>query len=74
MAGMLYQFTTHSPVRIKAIYDRCWGKKCFGFDVMPVESIENYHGKIIITTLIGVENEVEELKRLGVKNGQIIIL
>jgi hypothetical protein len=74
VAGMLYQFTIHSPVRIKAIYDRCWGKKYFGFDVMPEESINNYYGKIVITTLFGVENDAEQLRGKGVKDEQIIVL
>jgi hypothetical protein len=41
---------------------------------MPAESIKDYDGKIIVTTLLGVENQIEELRRIGVKDEQIMIL
>ncbi len=74
VAGMFYHLALSSPVRIRAIYDHLGGNKCLGLDVMPVESIKHYSGKIVITTLIGVENEVEELRGMGVKDEQVIIL
>jgi len=72
VAGMFYRLALDSQVRIRAIYDHLGGNKCLGLDVMPVESIQHYSGKIVITTLVGVENEVEELRRMGVKLGNII--
>jgi hypothetical protein len=72
VTGMFYHLALSSPVRIRAIYDHLGGNKCLGLDVMPVESIKHYSGKIVLTTLIGVENEVEELRGMGVKVGNII--
>ena len=36
------------------------------FDVMPVETINDYKGKIIVASLIAVDEKIETLKRLGV--------
>jgi isocitrate lyase len=41
---------------------------------MPLELINNYNGKVIIATLVEVEDRVEKLKKMGVEGGKIIIL
>ncbi len=74
VAGMLYYLAPNSSVQIKAVYDCLGGKKYFGFDVMPVEAIKNYNGKIVVATLIEVEKELELLKGMGVREEQIIVL
>jgi hypothetical protein len=41
---------------------------------MPLELINNYNGKVIIATLVEVEDRVEKLKKMGVEGEKIIIL
>jgi len=39
-----------------------------------LELINNYNGKVIIATLVEVEDRVEKLKKMGVEGEKIIIL
>jgi len=71
---MFYHLALHSPVRVRAIYDNLGGNKWMSFDVMPVESIKHYSGKIVITALMGGENEVEKLREMGVEDEQVIVM
>jgi hypothetical protein len=71
---MFCRLAALSSVRIRAIYNHLGDGKGLGLDVMPAESIKDYDGKIIVTTLLGVENQIEELRRIGVKDEQIMIL
>jgi hypothetical protein len=41
---------------------------------MPGESVKDYGGKILVTALFGAESQIEELRRMGVKDEQMIIL
>jgi hypothetical protein len=74
VAEIFYKVTLSSPVKIGAVYDTVDGKKFFNFRVMPMEEIKKHNGKIIIPALVGVEDKVEALKRMGVKSENIIIL
>jgi hypothetical protein len=73
-AGMSYHLALHSPVRVRAIYDHPGGSKWMGLDIMPVESIKHYSGKIVITALMGGENEVEKLREMGVEDEQVMMM
>ena len=73
-AEMFYHLALHSPVRVRAIYDNLGGNKWMSFDVMPVESIKHYSGKIVITALMGEENEVGKLREMGVEDEQVIVM
>jgi len=74
VAQVLYKLTMNSPVKIKAVYDTFNGKKFFNFDVTPVEAMKDYQGKVIVADLVRVEEKVEKLKRVGLRNKNIIIL
>jgi len=36
--------------------------------------MKHYNGKIVIATMVGVEERIEMLKRIGMENKNIIIL
>ena len=74
VAEVFYKFTLNSPIKIKAVYDTLDGKKFFNLNVIPMQAMKHYHGKIVIAALVGVEERVERLKRMGMKNENIIIL
>jgi hypothetical protein len=74
VAEMFCRLAPLSSVRIRAIFNHLGGSKCLGLDVMPGESIKDFEGKILVTTLLGPENQVEELRRMRIKDEQIIIL
>ena len=73
-AEVFYKVTLNSPIKIKAVYDTLDGKKFFNFRVMPMEEMKSYNGKIVVTALVGVEDKVEMLKKMGVTSENIIIL
>lgn len=74
VAEILYKLTFDSSIKIEAVFDGFEGKKFFSFNVMPLESIINYHGKVIIAALVGVEDKVEKLIKVGVEDEKIIVL
>lgn len=74
VAEVLYKLTLNTPVKVNAVYDSLEGKKFFKFNVMPVETIKYYRGKIVVATLLGVEDKIEILKKIGVKDEKIVLL
>ncbi len=74
VAKVLYKLTLSGPVKIDAVYEKLENRSFFNFDVMPVEEIKEYKGKVVVATLAGLEDSVELLKRMGVKNDRIVIL
>ncbi|GBD95396.1 hypothetical protein BMS3Abin06_00264 [bacterium BMS3Abin06] len=74
IAEVLYILSLHAPVKIKAFYDRLGDKKFHKFNVMPLEAIKSYSGKVVIAALVGAEDMVELLKIQGLKRNQIVLL
>jgi hypothetical protein len=74
VAEVFYKVTLNSPVKIRAVYDTLDGKKFFNLRVMPMEEMKSYNGKVVVTALVGVEDKVEMLKKMGVMSENIIIL
>ena len=74
VAEMFCRLAPLSSVRIRAICHHLGDSKWLGFDVMPGESVKDYGGKILVTALFGAESQIEELRRMGVKDEQMIIL
>ena len=74
VAKVFYQVTLNSPLRIRAVYDTLDGKKFFNLNVIPIEEIKNQNGKIVVTALVGAEDKVEMLKKMGVTRENIIVL
>ncbi|MEK7313887.1 MAG: hypothetical protein AAB065_05360, partial [Deltaproteobacteria bacterium] len=61
-------------VKVRAVYDSVPDGRFLAFDVMPVETVNDYEGKIIVASLIAVDEKIETLKRLGVDKGRIVVL
>ena len=73
-ADVLYKLASNSSAKIEAVYDDFGEGKFFIFDIMPVEEIKNYRGKIIITALLNTERRVELLKSMGIEDERILLL
>ncbi|MFZ3072826.1 MAG: hypothetical protein WA162_06260 [Thermodesulfobacteriota bacterium] len=61
-------------VKVRAVYDSVPDAKLLAFDVMPIEAVNGYKGKIIVASLIAADEKIETLKRLGVDKGRIVVL
>jgi len=73
-AEILYALTLHAPVALKNIYDDINGKKFHAFKVLPIETCRSTREKVIITSLVGLEDKMRRLKTFGVSADRIIIL
>lgn len=71
---VLYKLTLDAPVKINAVYDYMGNKKLFDFNVMPLSAIRDYKGKIVVASLVGVEDRVEILKKMGITSDKIVLL
>lgn len=71
---ILYKLTLDTPLRINAIYDNNRREPLFNINVMHVEAIREYNGKIVVASLVGVEEKVERLIKLGVDRERIMLL
>jgi len=74
IAEILYKLTLDAPVKISAVYDGLECKKFFSFNVMYEEAIKGYTGKVVVASLVGLEEKIERLRRLGVDRERIIVL
>jgi len=63
----------NSAIRIEGVYGKDSSRKFMGFKIRPFEALKNYDGNIILT-LEGLENEVMQLKEIGVRGEQIILI
>jgi hypothetical protein len=74
LAEILYAVTFEVPVKIKRIYDDLDGETFHSFKVLPIESCDPNREKLIITSLIGIDDKVRRLKTLGVFPDRIVVL
>ena len=74
IAEILYDLTFEIPVTVKNIYDDSEGKRFHAFEVLPVEACRSANEKLIITSLIGVEEKIRNLKAIGVSLDRIVVL
>lgn len=74
VAGIFHNLITHSPVKIKAVYDDSGDKRWLGFDIISLEGIKGFYGHVVVPNLVGAEKKVELLKGMGLKQEQIIIM
>jgi hypothetical protein len=74
IAEVLYDLTFEVPLRIIAIYDDVEKKRFLRFNVLPIEAMNGGRAKVIIASLVGVEEKVERLRRLGVDRERIVVL
>jgi hypothetical protein len=74
IAEILYDLTFEMPVTVKNIYDDSIRKRFHGFKVLPIEASRTAKEKLIITSLVGVEEKVRRLKTIGVSPERIVVL
>ena len=74
IAEILYDLTFEIPVTVKNIYDDSIGKKFHTFKVLPVEDCRTAKEKLIITSLVGIDERIRRLKTLGVSLDRIVVL
>jgi hypothetical protein len=74
IADIIYDLTFEMPVTVKNIYDDSIRKRFHGFKVLPLEACRTAKEKLIITSLVGVEEKVRRLKTIGVPPDRIVIL
>jgi hypothetical protein len=73
-AEIFYSLTFHTPVAVKNIYDDTNGKKFHALKVLPIKTCGSTQEKVIITSLVGVEDKMRRLKTFGVSADRIVIL
>jgi hypothetical protein len=73
-AEIFYSLTFHTPVAVKNIYDDTNGKKFHALKVLPIETCGSTQERVIITSLVGVEDKIRRLKTFGVSADRIVIL
>ncbi|MDR4498213.1 MAG: glycosyltransferase family 2 protein [Candidatus Scalindua sp.] len=74
VVGILYKLTLSAPIKINLVFDKLEGRSFFGLNVMPIEAVKDYKGKIVVATLVGVDEIVQLLKSMGVDENRIILL
>jgi hypothetical protein len=75
IAKILYILTKKMPLKIPNIYNNSdVGSKYLGFEVLPLQSLRGYSGKIIIASFINVLEKAAELKGIGIEEENIIKL
>jgi len=74
IAEMLYGLTADMSLKIQAVYDDFGDKVYLGFDVQPVSGCVKNTGKIIIAAMVGIDEKIERLMKLGVDRDRIVTL
>lgn len=75
VAEAIYKLTQGKPVKVHAIYSSAAGERKFHhLDILPVEAIKEFNGKIVIGNRDGMERQIEILKRMGVDIERIVVL
>jgi hypothetical protein len=74
VAEIFYDLTFEVPLKIKNIYDDLDGESFHGFRVLPIENCDSNGEKLIITSLVGIDDKVRRLKTLGVSPERIVVL
>ncbi len=61
--------------KISNVYDKSnTGRKYLGFEVLPLQLLNEFDGEIIIASLTGVLEKTAELRQIGIDNDRIIKL
>lgn len=74
IAEILYDLTFEMPVAVKNVYDDSIRKRFHGFKVLPIEASRTAKEKLIITSLVGVDEKVRRLKTIGISPDRIVVL
>jgi hypothetical protein len=71
---VLYHLTLEIPVRVKALGEDCETCKDLKRNELPIEVNIESREKIIVASLINVDERVRRLRELGVDNERIVLL
>lgn len=74
IAEMLYSLAGEVPMKITCFYDDFGNRKFLEFDVLPIEEGAADEGKIVIASVINVEEKIARLMRSGVDRERIAVL
>lgn len=74
IAAILCRLTADVPLKIQSVYDDFGDKVFLGFDVQPVTECVKNTGKIIIAAMVGIDEKIERLMKLGVDRERIVTL
>ncbi len=74
IAEVLYDLTFDAQIKINAIYDDFKTKKFLGFDILPTEACNGRKEKVIVASLVGIEEKIEKLRKLGIEKERIVVL
>jgi len=74
IAKVIYILSWRMPVKVRDVYDDAGTRKLLRFKVLPVEALNGYKGRIIIGSLVDVEDRVKKLKEMGIDEERLVIL
>jgi len=74
IAEIVCRLTANVPLKIQFVYDDFGDKVFLGFDVQPVTECVKNTGKIIIAAMVGIDEKIERLMKLGVERDRIVTL
>jgi hypothetical protein len=74
IAEVVYSLTFEESIKIKNVYDDCRASKFHGLAILPIEECNSSEEKLMITSLVEIENQVRRLKSLGVPPERILVL
>jgi len=74
IAEILYALTPAYPITITGIYDDFRGGRFMGFNILPLEGLQDHIGKVIIASLFEMEDSLAKLKKLGIERHRILLL
>ena len=74
IAEILYDLSFELPVKIRAIYDECPNKRYCGPPVLPLEAYRDHQELLIIAAVIGAEEMIERLTRLGISVENVLLI
>ncbi len=74
IAELVYVLTTDIRLRLHSVYDDFGDQVWLGFAVQPVTECLKSTEKIIVAAVIGIDEKIERLMKLGVERERIIIL
>jgi len=74
IAEILYDLSYELPVRITGIYDEYPRKKPCRIPTLPLKEYTNSQEKMIVAAVMGVEEKVEYLSRLGINAENLVLM
>jgi hypothetical protein len=74
VAEILVALARVYPVRVAAVYDELRRGRFLRFTIQPLENVADYHGKVVVAAVVGVDEKLRQLRSLGIKDSHIVLL